>query len=176
MAAVSSTTILIKITCYYQTVCVYFTIDSGYYHKASLIKSLRGNYLNKSSHISCLHISWSYFDVSTQWVYAFRDHWDLCYIFPQNLPLLHWLVLLSLHNLYYSVQFSRSAMSDSLRPHELQHARPPCLSPTQWTWDEFGWWTGRPGVLQFMGSQRVGHGWATELNLTMENSRPVPQE
>ena len=28
-----------------------------------------------------------------------------------------------------SVQFSRSAMSDSLRPHELQHARPPCPSP-----------------------------------------------
>ena len=26
------------------------------------------------------------------------------------------------------------------------------------------WWTGRPGVLQFMGSQRVGRGWATELN------------
>ena len=29
-----------------------------------------------------------------------------------------------------SVQFSRSVMSDSLRPHESQHARPPCLSPT----------------------------------------------
>ena len=29
-----------------------------------------------------------------------------------------------------SVQFSHSAMSDSLRPHELQHARPPCPSPT----------------------------------------------
>ena len=26
------------------------------------------------------------------------------------------------------------------------------------------WWTGRPSVLQFMGSQRVGHDWATELN------------
>ena len=26
------------------------------------------------------------------------------------------------------------------------------------------WWTGRPGVLWFMGSQRVGHDWATELN------------
>ena len=26
------------------------------------------------------------------------------------------------------------------------------------------WWTGRPGVLQFMGSQRVGHNWATELS------------
>ena len=33
-------------------------------------------------------------------------------------------------NLILSVQFSRSVMSDSLRPHELQHARPPCPSPT----------------------------------------------
>ena len=30
----------------------------------------------------------------------------------------------------YSVQFSRSVMSDSLRPHELQHVRPPCPLPT----------------------------------------------
>ena len=30
------------------------------------------------------------------------------------------------------VQFSRSVVSDSLRPHELQHARPPCPSPTPW--------------------------------------------
>ena len=28
------------------------------------------------------------------------------------------------------------------------------------------WWTGRPGVLQFMGSQRVRHDWETELNWT----------
>ena len=41
-------------------------------------------------------------------------------------------------------------------------------SPTRWAWV---WvnsrslrWTGRPGMLQFMGSQRVGHDWATELN------------
>ena len=33
-------------------------------------------------------------------------------------------------NIYISVQFCRSVMSDSLRPHEPQHARPPCLSPT----------------------------------------------
>ena len=33
-------------------------------------------------------------------------------------------------NCYASVQFSRSVVSDSLRPHEPQHARPPCLSPT----------------------------------------------
>ena len=31
---------------------------------------------------------------------------------------------------FSSVQFSRSVMSDSLRPHESQHARPPCLSPS----------------------------------------------
>ena len=43
-------------------------------------------------------------------------------------------------------------------------------SLTRWTWvwvnSRSWWWTGRPGVLQFMGSQRVGHDWATELNWT----------
>ena len=33
-------------------------------------------------------------------------------------------------NVFSSVQFSRSVLSDSLRSHELQHARPPCPSPT----------------------------------------------
>ena len=35
-----------------------------------------------------------------------------------------------------------------------------------WVWVNSGswWWTGRPGVLRFMGLQRVGHDWATELN------------
>ena len=40
-------------------------------------------------------------------------------------------------------------------------------SPTQWTWvwvnSVSWWWSGRPGVLQSMGSQRVGHNWVTEL-------------
>ena len=40
-------------------------------------------------------------------------------------------------------------------------------SPTQWTWvwvDSGSWWsTGRPGMLRFMGLQRVGHDWVTEL-------------
>ena len=37
-----------------------------------------------------------------------------------------------------------------------------------WVWVNSGsWgWTGKPGVLRFMGSQRVGHDWATELNWT----------
>ena len=35
-----------------------------------------------------------------------------------------------------------------------------------WVWVNSGswWWTGMPGVLQFMGLQRVRHDWATELN------------
>ena len=36
----------------------------------------------------------------------------------------------SLMNQFSSVQFSRSVVSDSLWPHESQHARPPCPSPT----------------------------------------------
>ena len=40
-------------------------------------------------------------------------------------------------------------------------------SPTQWTWvwasSGSGWWTGRPGVLWFMGLPRVGHNRTTEL-------------
>ena len=38
---------------------------------------------------------------------------------------------------------------------------------TRWTWvwvnSRSWWWTGRPGVLRFMGSQRVRHDWATDL-------------
>ena len=41
-------------------------------------------------------------------------------------------------------------------------------SPMLYTWvwasSRSWWWTGRPGVLRSMGSQRVGHDWATELN------------
>ena len=41
---------------------------------------------------------------------------------------------------------------------------------SQWTWilvnSRSWWWTGRPGVLQCMGLQRVGYDWATELSWT----------
>ena len=33
-----------------------------------------------------------------------------------------------------------------------------------WVNSRIWWWTGKPGVLRFMGLQRVGHNWATELN------------
>ena len=45
--------------------------------------------------------------------------------------------------------------------HEFEQA------PASW------WWTGRPGVLQSMGSQRDGHNWATELNWTESLSKTI---
>ena len=90
-------------------------------------------------------------------------------------------------------------MPDSLWPHELQHARLPwcwerlragvegddrgwdgwMASLIQWTWVwvESGswWWTGRPGVLQFMGSQRVRHDWATEMNWSFPVLNYLPE-
>ena len=51
-------------------------------------------------------------------------------------------------------------------------------SLTQWTrvWVNSGswWWTGRPGVLQFMGSQRVGHDWVTEQLIHTEKWGLIP--
>ena len=56
-------------------------------------------------------------------------------------------------------------------------------SPTQWTWvwvdSGSCWWTGRPGELQFMGSQRVRHNWDTTerlnwLNLQLKYSWHLP--
>ena len=48
-------------------------------------------------------------------------------------------------------------------------------SLTRWTWvwmNSGSWsWTGSPGMLLFMGLQRVGHNWATELNWTYLMSR-----
>ena len=66
------------------------------------------------------------------------SHFLLQGIFPTqglNLCLLHWQAdsLPLSHQgspIPCSVQFSRSVVSDSLRPHGLQHARLPCLSPT----------------------------------------------
>ena len=44
-----------------------------------------------------------------------------------------------------------------------------------WVWVNSGswWWTGRPGVLQFMGPQRVGHAWETELNWAFPYSNHI---
>ena len=49
---------------------------------------------------------------------------------PAIISIRSWVVMIHYHAPISSVQFSCSVESDSFRPHELQHARPPCPSPT----------------------------------------------
>ena len=54
-------------------------------------------------------------------------------------------------------------------------------SLTRWTWvsvnsRSWWWWTGRPGVLRFMGSQRVRHDWVTEMNWTELNWNVIREQ
>ena len=55
-----------------------------------------------------------------------------------------------------------------------------CITNSMDIWVNYRswWWTGRPGVLQFMGSQRVRHNWGTELNWTelKGQNKTVPQK
>ena len=63
---------------------------------------------------------------------------------------------------------------ESRRRRGWQRMRWLMASPTQWTWiwgsSGCWWWTGNPGVLQFMGSQRVRHDWVPELNCSPPGS------
>ena len=52
------------------------------------------------------------------------------------------------------------------------------LTRRTWVWvnPRSWWWKGRPGMLQFMGSQGVRHNWATELNWTESNLKAFAQQ
>ena len=52
------------------------------------------------------------------------------YKFKKRFVLKFCVAIMTPGSTWTSVQFSRSVVSDSLRPHELQHSRPPCPSPT----------------------------------------------
>ena len=70
-------------------------------------------------------IVFSFSLVSMHILFSFLISSVICWLFRSVLFILHMFVLL----IDFSNQFSCSVMSDSLRPHELQHARPPCPSP-----------------------------------------------
>ena len=98
-------------------------------------------------------------------------HWGESTLLWSNLPITPWVIFLP-------IRFSCSVVSHSLPPHGLQHARPPCPSPTLEFTQTHVHWVGdaiQPShplsspsppafSLQSMRSQRVGHDWATELN------------
>ena len=94
-----------------------------------------------SSKWSHLRLTWSPFlkpwadnSSTNQYSYQLFYSWGMTHLAPSYLKNAYygrgawWNSLRSL--LPDSVQFSRSVVSNSLRPHELQHARPPCPSPT----------------------------------------------
>ena len=62
-------------------------------------------------------------------IFDSNSSWFFTTILSNSTYLLHSTPLFWSYN-QYLVQFSCSVMSDSLRPHESQHARPPCPSPT----------------------------------------------
>ena len=60
-----------------------------------------------------------------------------------NLAHIHIYTCIHIQSVFSSVQFSHSVMSDSLRPHGPQHARPPCPSPTPGVYPNscpLSWW------------------------------------
>ena len=61
---------------------------------------------------------------------------------------------------------NNSRKNEGMEPKQKQYGWMASLTRWTWIWVNSGswWWTGRPGALRFMGSQRVGHDWATELN------------
>ena len=69
-------------------------------------------------------------------IYSMLTHLYLLSLVPYS-------VLPHLYSSFSSVQFSHSVMSNSLRPHELQQARPPCSSQTPWIYPNscpLSWW------------------------------------
>ena len=77
------------------------------------------------------------------------------------------------HLLWRTDSFEKTLMLGKLeikRRRGQQRMRWQHWSPTQWRWvwvnSRSWWWTGRPGLLWSMGSWRIGHNWATELNWT----------
>ena len=100
---------------------------------------------------------WAFFDI------AFLCGWNQNWPFPVLWPLLSFPNLLAYWRWCWEWLKVRGEGDD--RGWDGRMA-----SSTQWIWvwvnPRSWWWTRKPGVLQSMGSQRVGHNWATELNWT----------
>ena len=69
------------------------------------------------------------FDNTYKWSITFKTCISLCFISVTYNVIISY-ISIKKEDKYSSVQFSCSVMSDSLQPHGLQHARPPCPSPT----------------------------------------------
>ena len=98
-----------------------------------IIKLQYPNILNKPPYFHNFFISTgSYYSFLQyhSYVLEFGLHASCCQVWSSCILLSSMAIDLVILFQFSSVQFSHSVMSDSLRPHELQHTRPPCPSPT----------------------------------------------
>ena len=90
-----------------------------------------GHYL----HFFMINLPWLDVMILVFWMLNFKSAFSLSsFTFKRlfsssSFSALEWCHL-DIWDYWYSVQFSRSVVSDTLQPHEPQHARPPCPSPT----------------------------------------------
>ena len=92
-------------------------------------------------------------------------HWkDWCWSWNSSTLATWWEELTNLKRPWYCERLKAGGERDNRRWDGWM------ASPTWWTWvwvdSGSWWWTGRPGILWFTESQRVGHNWGTELNWT----------
>ena len=99
-----------------------------------------------------------FFKISSDW-YSFGNKMSICWhsYWPK------WQLSLTLK------LTAASFIHGSSRIRDQQLYVPVRLTPQVWASSRGWWWTGKPGMLQSVGSQRVRHNWVTELNWSSWN-------
>ena len=113
--------------------------------------------------LRCLSIQWP--------VYSKAQHVSSCFLHPEFLSG-HAVSVHKCSGLWFNPSYDYSVFLGGRR-RRLDRGWDgwmATLARWTWVWVNFGrwWWTGRSGVLRFMGSQRVGHDWATELSWNIQ--------
>ena len=108
-------------------------IPSTLFYNSTYILKVTWHSIKKGFSINFFHFVWNWKEMSKYSIFCLGEGYLelMCHVF-NILPFL-FKERLKIHceiKICISVQFIRSIVSNSLRPHELQHARPPCSSPT----------------------------------------------
>ena len=137
----------------------------------------------KCGAVEQIKFSWVDFELMLQWLKALEMEWDECSLHIWRI----WVLGIQRADYGRRYNASQQCLCSNSQNLGMCWKRPWCwerlkaggegddrgwdgwmASPTRWTWvwvnSRSWWWTGRPGVLQSMGSQRVGYNWVTELN------------
>ena len=120
--------------------------------------------------VAIKHLIFAPFPSPTHFLPPIGSSWD--HFLSNYLSLNHWLWFYFWGNTNQDPPFLCVRGTHQLTSTRLWAWNGWMASPTRWTWvwvnSGSWWWTGRPGGLRFMRSQRAGHDWATELNWDSE--------